>query len=842
MESIMHNFRLRLMTVTALLAGTVIAGGILAGADRPGKSAVMLNEVCCYNDTIVYDKLGEYNDYVELYNPSSENVDISGYSLSDKKSRLKRYTFPEGSFIEGGGYMVLWGGEGSFDSWAEDDSASYLQFSLKPGETVYLSNEEGEVVDKVGIPRDIGRDVSYSRLSYSSSSSSRLSYSNSRLAGLSGLNSGSALQGAAVFGDKWILAEATPGKRNARGMQEAEPLLDTVVTFSVASGFYDTPFWLEMSAEGDCDIYYTLDGSEPGEDSFRYAGPIWIEDISSLPNKYACIDDISLVEGVYIPEQPVEKANIIRAVAVGRKGGRGHDSSAVYFINYGEKYGFDDTAVISLVTDPDNLFGFEDGIYTTGAVWEMNRGRTTEFRQEEAEWMFHVPVNYSGRGKGWQREAAMKYFDKEKNLVYEQQIGLRIRGGVWSSACNQKSFNMIALPETDGNRYVCEGLFGRKEASLMLRTGASRDMYVTNIRDVLNQALITDRNVGIQEYEPCQVFLDGEYWGVYNLQERMDTSYFASHYGVEEDNVIVYKNGWIRIGDEGEQDLYLDMVDFAVNNDLSQTENYEQIELMMDIQSYIDYCCFEVYIANCDSIGNNYGLWRVRKTGSGPYEDGKWRWFIFDTDDSAGMIAGRTDADTDSFMEGNWQKNILDDELFIALIQNGSFKEQFVTTFMDMANKNFNTERVLALIDEMTDKYCDAAVMSHRRFQDANADEAGYYEAVSVLKDFYRKRYDYITAYMKRDFCLQGELLDVQIEHARTDGGVVGLNTLLMDGREDFTGRYYSDYDIYLYAKTDEGYHFAGWEVNGDFISGSELVLQLVRDYHIKPVWIEEVY
>lgn len=812
MKRVIHDFRVQLVAAAVLLASVVLIGKFpLDSYWLAAGESVILNEVCCYNDTIIYDKVGEYNDYVEIYNSSSETIDISGFCLSDNKSRLARYTFPQGSVIESGGYLVLWGAVGSFDSWAQDDSASYLRFALKAGETVYLSNAAGEVIDKVKLPLDIARDVSYSRR-----------------------------PDAAVFIDEWTVAEATPGERNAVQIQEPEPLSDVEVLFSAASGFYDEPFLLEIGAGENCDIYYTLDGTEPTKDSLVYDGPIWITDISDTPNKYADIGSISLIDDVYLPTRPVEKANIIRAVAIDKEGKKSHDSCAVYFVGYEGKDGFEDMAVISLITDPDNLFGFENGIYVTGAVWEMNRERTKELQQENEDWMFRVPANYSRSGKGWQRENALQYFDKERNLVYKQQIGLRIRGGPWSNICNQKSFNLIALPEKDGNPYVCEGLFGRKESSLMLRTGASRDMYATNLRDVLNQTLVADRNVGIQAYEPCQVFLNGEYWGLYNLQERMDASYFASHYGVEEDNVIVYKNAGLRIGDEQEQDLYLDMVDFAVNNDLSQDENYEQIQQMLDIQSYIDYFCFQVYVANCDSVGNNYGLWRVRETGSGPYEDGRWRWFIFDTDDSAGMIPGHTDADMDSFRKGNWQKNILGDELFVALLQNAEFKERFVTTFMDMANRNFDTEKVFAKIDVLAERYCDAAVLSHQRFQDENADEAGYYEAVSVLKDFYGKRYDHITAYMKQDFSLQGELTDIEIAHADVDGGVIGLNTLTLDGSEDFFGRYYSDYDIRLYADTDEGYRFVGWEVNGELVSGSELVLELDRNYCIKPVWEKE--
>ena len=59
---------------------------------------------------------------------------------------------------------------------------------------------------------------------------------------------------------------------------------------------------------------------------------------------------------------------------------------------------------------------------------------------------------------------------------------------------------------------------------------------------------------------------------------------------------------------------------------------------MIDIQSYIDYYAFEIYVANCDSISNNYAMWRTRNVKSSPYYDGKWRWILYDTDDSTGMV------------------------------------------------------------------------------------------------------------------------------------------------------------------------------------------------------------
>ena len=70
------------------------------------------------------------------------------------------------------------------------------------------------------------------------------------------------------------------------------------------------------------------------------------------------------------------------------------------------------------------------------------------------------------------------------------------------------------------------------------------------------------------------------------------------------------KNKKVVEGNEEDYQLYAEVVEFAENNDLSDVDNYEIMKKYIDIQSYIDYYCFTIYVANCDSVVNNYGLWR----------------------------------------------------------------------------------------------------------------------------------------------------------------------------------------------------------------------------------------
>lgn len=687
-----------LLWIFICLSATVIALSLRKLNALQAVTDVRISEICSKNDRVIYDKSGAFNDYVELYNPTPYPINLTGYSLSEHKDFEKSYTI-EDEIIESGCYKII-----------------FLKgFGVSDYETVYLKNSNGEVIDKAKLPV-LKEDESYAK---------------------------------DFLKNKWVVMEPTPELANMQSIIEEKS--DTVEKpqFSKEPGFYEEALYLEIRVPEGTSVYYTLDGSIPTEESELYQTSIYMEDITYIyrDNIHASRDDFSTM-GYYIPYYPVLKGNIIRAVAIDENGKMSEEINGEYFVGLNGKSGLQDVMVASIITEPQNLFGFEKGIYVKGKVWAANWDE--ERAKTDAGYLQSAKANYNREGKGWRREANLRIYSDDRKLQYEHQIEMGIHGG-WSVVHNQKGFNLYALPEKDGQQYLGKGLFADKETTLMLRAGGYRDTFSTKIREVLNHQLMEDRDVGILRAVPCQLFLNGEYWGLYCLQERIDASYIESHYGVSKDNIVVLKNKNVVDGEDGDYQLYASVLEFAKNNDLSVSENYEIIKEKIDIQSYIDYFCFQIYVGNCDSITNNYALWRSKNLENTEYGDNRWRWILYDTDDSAGMIDsdGLTAAETNTFIEGYWDIAPMEDELFSSLFQNEEFRDKFAESFIEIATTNFDPERVNLLIDKLVDEYAEGTVLSHQRFVDYNYSMDQYMEEIEILRDFFNRRQAYILKYLE---------------------------------------------------------------------------------------------
>ena len=690
---------LAITAVTAMLILTAFIAYILSSLKNRGD--VYISEVVSHNNSVIYDRIGSYHDYIVIANETGHDIEMKGYALSDERSRLDKYVFPEFSLKPGYG-VLIWADEPSaYKEYFMDENALYSGFRISDRESLYLSDPEGNVIDSLTIPV-MADDEAYLRSS------------NDRLGKIGPSNE----------------------------LDNEPPKVSSSVkspVFTKGSGFYDDPFTLLIDG-GKNEVYYTTDGSSPYLSGILYEGGIDIYDRSSEANDYAQIGSISLLPDCFIPKDPVDKATIVRAVCRLRNGTFSGETTAVYLIGGHLRSTLNKTYTMSIVADPEDLFSEKRGIYVTGDVWNMNMKKAEEMEaDDEYAALFKMPANYNMRGRGWKKKARLTLFDPSGKLIYDEDDTIAIHGN-WARSMNQKGFN---LRPADEGEPVFAGLFENSGNSLVLRTGGTDDRDLTNFRDALNNRIAADLALAPQASLCCQVFLNGEYWGCYNLQERLDESYIEARFHVSRDDVNLIKNFEPVSGSDKDMDQYLELEDYVLSHDMSDDLNYRGFCDMVDIDSLIDYYCAEIYFANGDAYDNNVALWRVRTPGDEPYADGKWRYLLIDTDMSA------MNAEQDSFTGGHQAGYNPDIETFFSnLSDNPSFRQSFTKRFMELAENDFSYDRVGPIIDEFEDTYALAMTKTLQRFLNPDYREDEYLDNAEKVREFYRERGHYICDHL----------------------------------------------------------------------------------------------
>ncbi len=527
--------------------------------------------------------------------------------------------------------------------------------------------------------------------------------------------------------------------------------------FSAGSGFYDSAFCLTVSADSGSTVYYTLDGSMPDADSLQYTAPICIQDRSQDENKLSMHTDIAQPAAYaeyFLPAGKTDKATVLRAVAIDSSGRQSDTVTLTYFIGYDQKAAYyQDTAVISLITDEKNLFDFDTGIYTLGKTYDDWKNGP-DYDAETPD--YFMPANYTQKGKAWERQATLQFF-ADGQLAASQDFGIRIHGGATRSY-PQKSLKVYARKEYGAGKLEYDLFSGTVRQqngsapitefdSFVLRNGGNDAQY-TRFSDKLVQSLTADRAFLTQGMTPCILFINGEFWGQYELTEKVDADTIHSHYGVPANDVCLIKKEALESGTEAGFQEWKQLWNWIRNTDFSQQDTYGQLCSAVDMQSFMDYVSTEIYINNADWGKPNSAMWKAQTVdGSNPCADGKWRFILFDTEFSSGLY-GKAQPDENSF-ETLLEKDCFLADLFRAALANDSFRSEFADTFLEIAAQNFGKARVSSEIDRLSAARHDMAIDTYNRFWSkivggAEA-ERNYQDAVDSLRQFYDQRYEFIT-------------------------------------------------------------------------------------------------
>lgn len=544
-------------------------------------------------------------------------------------------------------------------------------------------------------------------------------------------------------------------------------------------------------------IYYTKDGATPNESSDKYQNPIEIKESTTL--KFVLY----------------KKGKQLGAVQT-------HD----VFINTQH-----DLAVISLSTDPVNLWDEEIGIYTE--------------------------KNYAKKGKEWERNGVINFYEEDGTRGFSREVGIRIHGG-GTRGLPQKSFRIL-ITNKENNQTLKYPLFpdGKVQNfnSFILRN-AGGDWSHTHLRDALMQEIVEDANltVDLQDYRPAVLYLNGQYWGLYDIRERYDQDYFSNHYGADAKRVNIYyvphdvgvDRGRIKLDegkDTGGVELYNKLFDQTKScqscTDLNNLQQY------LDPINYRDYLITELHFNNFDWPYGNAKLWRYETNAfepNAPYGlDGRFRWLLFDLD--VGFGAGKqSEEDMQRSARANpYQDRLVDDHFpFRNLFYNYSFANEFVNQYADLLNTSFKYENVVAKIDELAGAIDSEMPRQIERWHNKetwpgiinnqeNIDKIksiGSYEEwknnVELLKVYAYWRPIYMKEHTIKFFNLSG-MSNISINTNNPACGSIKVNSIVIDKEQmPWVGEYFNDVRIDVEAISSAGCKFVSW--TGDIESDNEKI------------------
>ncbi|MCK5147944.1 CotH kinase family protein [bacterium] len=529
--------------------------------------------------------------------------------------------------------------------------------------------------------------------------------------------------------------------------------------FSQKSGFFQSSIHVALTSETGTAIYYTLDGSFPDTSSIFYTVPITID-----------------------------TTTVVRA--------RSFSDSMLMSTVVTHSYLFDENTelpVISIATDPYFLFDDSVGI-TLGINVPVLLGSPPPFDPNANFW------------HKWERPVHIEYFDTSGVCGFSQDAGLRLFGGAFGRQIVQKAFSLYARNKY-GDSDFDYPLFSTKPMKRYKRfllRASSNDYNRTFFRDgMMNTLVIGQMDIDYMAYEPAIVYINGVFWGIYNIREKMNEFYPESNHGIDKDNVdLLEGTGQASAGTE---DHYQNLLTYIRSNDLSNDIHYNYVKSMIDITGCMNYFIAQIYFRNHDWLHQNIKFWREQSS------TGKYRWLLYDTDWGFGgeVHEGEEQYTTNSIA---WAQNQGEaSDFLVNLLKNDNFKNEFAQRMITHLNLTFNPHRVLQIIETLMMRIFPEMERQVNRWG-AITDMAYWEEQIEVLREFARERSGWMITHLYSSFELP-DTTELIVEVSDPMAGYVKVMDTPVPVPID-AGPWFKNIPIKLQAVARAGYKFSGWHGN----------------------------
>lgn len=744
--------------------------GIILALPCKLSAQVLINEVMASNATTHADPdFGNFSDWIELYNASGQDVDLSGHFLSDDPGNPVMWEFQSGSILAAKSYIVVYA----------DDIGAGLHSNFKlsaEGEQVLLFDPQGLIIDSLSFP-PLTSDISYGR-------------------------------NQAQPEEVGFFATPSPGEAN--GLELLAGICPPPLA-SLPGGLYQGPRSIQVDAQGEGFlVHYTLDGSEPTQASPLFPPTLQLDTTTVLRVRSFAPD--------YLP---------------------GPVKTWTYFIDEEQHL-----PIVSLVTDPDHFFSDSTGIYVEGTAGVP--GYCTE-----------VPHNVN---QDWERPVNIELYETDGRVALNQAAGASIFGGCSRVRYPIKSLALYAR-KSYGKGSFDYKIFPDKSndsyQSFVLRAAAD-DQPFTLFRDGMAQMLVKDViDVDVQAYRPAVLYINGQYWGIHNLREKINEHYVADNFGVDPDSVDLLSQNPENPGNvmAGDAEHYLAMIQYLKDHDITMEEHYAHLKSQMDVNEYINYQVIQVFLGGQDWPGNNIKFWRSKTA-----PNNRWRWILFDLDHLLKTYhLNIMEVATEEDCGCDWPNPPWSTYLFRRLLENPEFRHEFTQRFALYANSHFSRERIHSLIDSMQAVLAPEIPRHIERWggQKTSLPDNTWVQPifnsveeweshVQLMRDFTDTRHEIALKQLKEAL---GSADFVSLGLKITPPGTGAVQCAGMDIRDSVpTASIPYGEAISLRAQAEPGYRFSHWEVqslvakDSSVIARGDLWKYLVSPSTPDPQWTSLSY
>ena len=536
-------------------------------------------------------------------------------------------------------------------------------------------------------------------------------------------------------------------------------------------GLFKDSVYVQIKGSGE--IYYTLDGRLPTKASKKHENGFYF-------SKSTVLRVAQFVDG----KLTSEKTN---SYIIGR--------------NF-------DMAVISIAGDPNDFFGFASGIFSKGCCADS-----------------FPPYKGANFWKKWEKPINIEMFEPDGEIAFNQKAGAKVFGG-FSRGMPMKSLAIHSRKKYQ-KKYFKHPIFPKKEIkkykAFVLRNSGS-DFNITHFRDALVTDLTIPLGIEIQSFRPAVVFINGEYWGLYNMREKINEHFLKGNCGVDPNNIdfIHHKKDLVH----GSRKHYDRMLSFMKFNDMNMQDNIDSLSKLMDIDNFINYNITQVYIDNGDA-GGNIRFWRPST------EDGKWRWILFDTDISFGRLNWNahkinTLQKMTTYSDERWPNPAWSTFIIRKLLENDSIKNVYINRLADHLNTVYSSKNVLLRIDSIKNLYNKEMPYHVEKWKSNTISK--WERNVNVLKKFASKRPAYLRKFTMQKFGIK-DTLNIQV--STSEFGHVMLNSLLI--KDTFSGVYFKNIPIKIEAVPADDYVFSHWK--GIQSNENPIQIEPLDSLQIEPVY-----